>query len=80
MFCFKSITRHKFVIKYLSGFIKLIYLLTFTFAIEIFLSFHFQEISFLICPKLKILKRINNEIDRHLVVVEYTLFLPNLSK
>ena len=54
---------------------------TFTFAINnCFFKFSSQRNISLICPKLKILKHINKEIDSSLVVVEYIPFLSNLSK
>ena len=80
LFCFNYITRQQFVLKYSSVFIKLLYLLTFTFAIKIFFKFSSPRNIILICPKLKSLKHINKEIDSSLVVVEYIPFLSNLSK
>ena len=46
--------------------------------IKIFLKFSSPRNIILICPKLKILKHINKEIDSCLVVVEYIPFPRNI--
>ena len=81
LFFFKFITRQQFVLKYLSVFIKLLYIY-----INIYIcNKEFCKVSstrniILICPKLKTIKHINKEIDSSLVVLEYIPFLSNLSK
>ena len=71
LFCFKFITRHQFVLKYLSVTISInIYICNIGF-----FKFSSPRNIILICPKLKILKHINKEIDSSLVAEEYIPFL-----
>ena len=69
LFCYKFITRQQIVLNQLSVYIKLLYLLTFTFAIKQFLEVFILTKKNLNIPKLKILKHIHIEIDFSLVAV-----------